>query len=318
MEISRTSLSLVKEKRHPIRLALYGFADQGERIQLTTLFARSREWQQPWEVVDNTEEAEFLLVAVEQICSADYPANISSQNIIAYANSPSAHANWYLRRQPDAQLPSLIEFTRLLKEIGQNYRSPARNAPLDPIVTHPFIPKSPEIVVPLKILIVGSVGSGKTTAVQTLTQGNCISTEAKPSDQVQLNKKSTTVAMDFGTLMLDGVTPLRIYGSPGQRRFDFMGRILLQNTVGIIILIHNELSDAFTELDYYLDTYAAFLKVHRAVVGVTHNERTPRPSLQEYNQFMQARGLLLPVFKVDARKQTDMEMLVRSLLDKLT
>ncbi|OQX09121.1 MAG: hypothetical protein BWK73_23620 [Thiothrix lacustris] len=167
----------------------------------------------------------------------------------------------------------------------------------------------------LKVLIVGSVGSGKTTAVKTLGGSSAISTEAKPSDQTQLQKNTTTVAMDFGTLRLDDATQVRLYGSPGQRRFDFMGDILLHKAAGIIILIGNDRSDCLSELNYYLNAYHDFLLTHPAVIGVTHNDISPTPALRVYDEFMQSRGQSWPVRKVDARNHVEMKGLVDLLIE---
>ncbi len=144
--------------------------------------------------------------------------------------------------------------------------------------------------------------------------GNTISTEAAPSDQTQLRKKSTTVAMDFGSIGIEADTQLHIYGAPGQRRFDFMSEILIKNALGIVILISNESSDSLNELNYYLNTHKEFLKHNRAVIGVTHNDINPNPSIGEYDRFIKGRGESWPVIKVDARKREDMKKLVMSLL----
>ncbi|CAA6803749.1 MAG: Signal recognition particle receptor subunit beta, a GTPase [uncultured Thiotrichaceae bacterium] len=326
------------EKRQPIHLALLGFTDATEQERISALFAYSHRWQQPWKIVDNAGEATFLLIATDNMQAADYPDTISSQYMIAYAGTPCSRADWHLRRYSAMQEPSPLEFTILFQKITQVYNTlPAPThhltakeaSPEDVAGTQktspPVITDNAHTTRPrfdwrerLKILIVGSVGSGKTTAIDTLSQTETIATEAKPSDHTQLSKPSTTVAMDFGTLSLDSETQLRIYGAPGQRRFDFMTDILLKNSLGLIILVSNELSDAFTELDYYLDANAVFLQNNPAVIGVTHNDLSPSPSLHEYNSFMQSRGHHWPVLKVDARKHDDMTMLVERLLALIT
>jgi hypothetical protein len=106
----------------------------------------------------------------------------------------------------------------------------------------------------IKVIFTGSVGAGKTTAIQTISEIDPIRTEAKPSEASVLNRKSsTTVAMDYGELTLEDDTKLYLYGTPGQRRFDFMSHILTKGALGLVILIDNSHNTPLEELDYYLN-----------------------------------------------------------------
>lgn len=89
-----------------------------------------------------------------------------------------------------------------------------------------------------KIVITGPYGAGKTTLVQTMSEIAVLSTErdVAPGDAMP-GKHGTTVAMDFGRLTLDDELTLLLFGTPGQRRFDFMWRILSQGMVGFVVLV---------------------------------------------------------------------------------
>ena len=67
-----------------------------------------------------------------------------------------------------------------------------------------------------KILFAGPVGAGKTTAIASISDIPVVQTEAKATDDVAMRKANTTVAMDYGTLNLDGVAKIHLYGTPGQ------------------------------------------------------------------------------------------------------
>ncbi|BFO16073.1 hypothetical protein SHKM778_24610 [Streptomyces sp. KM77-8] len=78
-----------------------------------------------------------------------------------------------------------------------------------------------------KILVVGPLGVGKTTLIGTVSEIQPLSTEASmtqagvrvdpyPGDS---GKKTTTVALDFGRLTIDGDLVLYLFGTPGQQRF---------------------------------------------------------------------------------------------------
>ena len=70
----------------------------------------------------------------------------------------------------------------------------------------------------------GPVGAGKTTAIHTLSDIEVVHTEARATDATRHLKATTTVSMDVGVLHLPGNDKLRLYGAPGQDRFDFMSK----------------------------------------------------------------------------------------------
>lgn len=83
------------------------------------------------------------------------------------------------------------------------------------IIKKPFFSETNEI----KLVIVGSIGSGKTTGIQAVSEIPVVCCEAKANEDDALRRKSTTtVAMDYGVFHLLE-TKLHLYGTPGQRRF---------------------------------------------------------------------------------------------------
>jgi signal recognition particle receptor subunit beta len=169
----------------------------------------------------------------------------------------------------------------------------------------------------IKLVFTGSVGAGKTTAIAAISDVPPIQTEARPTDEVGLRKKSTTVAMDYGELMLEDGVKLNLYGTPGQRRFDFMCHILTQGALGLIVLVNNSNPDPLEDLDYYLNLNADFLKRNPAVIGVTHLDVVGKPNLVDYYRCLQERGESWPVLRADARQRGDVVLLVDALLSVL-
>ncbi|BBL75677.1 GTP-binding protein [Methylomagnum ishizawai] len=169
----------------------------------------------------------------------------------------------------------------------------------------------------IKLVFTGSVGAGKTTAISVISEVPPIMTEARPSDDVAFRKNSTTVAMDYGELTLEGGIKLNLYGTPGQRRFDFMCHILTKGALGLIVLINNAHPTPLDELDYYLNLNADFLKDRPAVIGVTHLDEAATPGIEEYYQCLAERGEYWPVLKADARSRDDVTILVNALLSVL-
>ncbi|MAT38258.1 MAG: GTP-binding protein [Ectothiorhodospiraceae bacterium] len=88
-----------------------------------------------------------------------------------------------------------------------------------------------------KLIVTGSVNSGKTTFVKTISEIEAFTTdEMATEDDVMQLKQLTTVAMDYGRRTIDDDIVLHIYGTPGQERFDFMWDILVVGAFGVIFL----------------------------------------------------------------------------------
>lgn len=169
-----------------------------------------------------------------------------------------------------------------------------------------------------KIVFTGSVGAGKTLAINQLSEISAISTDVKASESAVFKKKlTTTVAMDYGELTLSATEKLYLYGTPGQRRFDFMSHILCEGALGLIILIDNSHDNSLQDLDYYLNLNAKFLMNHPAVIGVTHIDKSSSPSLQTYQACLDERGDSFPIMRIDTRVKKDVLLLLHTLLNEI-
>ncbi len=165
-----------------------------------------------------------------------------------------------------------------------------------------------------KIIIAGPVGVGKTEAIRSLSDNGIVTTEEVASDETKLMKKTTTVAMDYGVMKLESGERVRLYGTPGQRRFDFMWEILSENALGLVLLLNAEEDDPVADLHYYLDSFMPLIDSSALVVGVTHAENIPWDLHDRLTQALLERGVAANVSIVDAREREQMRMLVRSLI----
>jgi signal recognition particle receptor subunit beta len=118
---------------------------------------------------------------------------------------------------------------------------------------------------PLKIVIAGPVGAGKTTFVRTITESNLVSTEEISTEP--LGKLTTTVALDFGCITIAD-QPVHLFGTPGQERFNFMWNILCEGAAGIILLIAADAPKDFTAARKILECVTSQVPVP-FVIGVT-------------------------------------------------
>ena len=77
----------------------------------------------------------------------------------------------------------------------------------------------------IKIVVLGSYNSGKTTTLENLCQ-----------KKAKIEYNGTTIALDYGNTIIEG-EKIHIFGSPGQERFEFMREILSQGLDGAIVVI---------------------------------------------------------------------------------
>src|SRR5664279_1499480 len=87
------------------------------------------------------------------------------------------------------------------------------------------------------------MGAGKTTAIQSLSEIEVVRTEANNSERHIVDKETTTVALDYGEILVDGDEKVRLYGIPGQERFSFMWSILKKRAKGMVLLVNSDAPD---------------------------------------------------------------------------
>ncbi|MFC6088751.1 ATP/GTP-binding protein [Saccharothrix sp. BKS2] len=113
---------------------------------------------------------------------------------------------------------------------------------------------------PVKIVIAGGFGTGKTTLVNSVSEIPPLHTEellteagVGVDDVVGLeNKETTTVALDFGRITINPEVVLYLFGTPGQNRFWFMWDELAYGAIGAVILVDTRrLDSSFPSIDFF-------------------------------------------------------------------
>lgn len=155
----------------------------------------------------------------------------------------------------------------------------------------------------LKLVFAGPMGAGKTTAIRAISEIEPIATEVANTDTSEYNKEETTVAMDYGELTLAGGDKLRLYGTPGQVRFDFMWSIVATGALGVVILLDNSRPEALEHLTQYVSAFKELAAAGAVVVAVGRMDTHPLPSIESYTDALDAMGLLVPVMPADVRER---------------
>jgi signal recognition particle receptor subunit beta len=168
-----------------------------------------------------------------------------------------------------------------------------------------------------KIIFTGPVGAGKTTAITSISDFAPISTEQAATDETKDKKELTTVAMDYGSMRLDNNEMLHLYGTPGQERFNFMWDLLIDGSIGVIIMLDDANPAPLDDLRTFVNSFREFIHMNTAAIGITRMELGKGLKLSDYRAALNELELNIPVFEVDAREKSDVVMLLQALLYSL-
>ncbi len=170
---------------------------------------------------------------------------------------------------------------------------------------------------PVKIVIAGGFGVGKTTFVGAISEIEPLRSEAIITDASagidelypDGTKTETTVAMDFGRISLKHRLVLYLFGTPGQDRFHFMWDELARGAIGAVVLVDTRRIEAcFAAIDFFEKRGTPFV----VAVNTFHGRRIHEPELVREALRI---GPDIPIVYCDARVRVDVQRALQAVVE---
>ena len=152
-----------------------------------------------------------------------------------------------------------------------------------------------------KMAFVGSVGTGKSTIIRTLSEIEVVDTDRRST--VDIGKEFTTIGIDYGRIALGDDMALGLYGVPGQKRYSILWEHVNKSLWGLAFLIkYCETPDADSLLEV-VDFFQPVANDIPFVVAVTHSDQADEDSLESFctvfQEVLASNGLPAAVLAID-------------------
>ena len=163
-----------------------------------------------------------------------------------------------------------------------------------------------------KVAFIGSVGSGKTTIVENLSNTEALNTDVKSTESI--GKELTTVGIDYGHIVLGDDITLGLYGVPGQRKFSMIWDFVQTGLWAIVILVKNNDVESINEINHLIE-YFNITNDFPCLIAITHADNGA--TYETHDQILkitQHAKLDIPIYTIDPRRNSCAQLIMQTLI----
>lgn len=165
-----------------------------------------------------------------------------------------------------------------------------------------------------KLLVAGPQGSGKSTAISSLTGMKPLSIDFRVADYDSTLGDAVITHLQHGVVNVGDGEGIHLFELSEPEDKEQVWPNLMPKFLGACIILNNGRPRPLDDLSHYIDVLNPYFRHARVIVGVTHVDEYSTTPLSAYNQCLKQHGLSIPVFAIDARERTDVASLVQALL----
>ncbi len=174
-----------------------------------------------------------------------------------------------------------------------------------------------------KVVLLGSPGSGKTTAIHAASDGKALSSEVSATDSVASAKANTTVGIDYADIILDDADDnqaikIKLFGTPGQIKYNFVWDMVAKDANAFIILLDMSRPEPLLYLNFYLKFLKNEIgKSNNIYCALTHCETYSGSVSNMIYCIEDDFPGLAGVYRVDARNKDDLLIMIEDIYPQI-
>jgi signal recognition particle receptor subunit beta len=93
-----------------------------------------------------------------------------------------------------------------------------------------------------------------------------------------------------------------------------MWPIVCKNALGLVLMVNNKEEDCLAQIQWYADKFRTQLNEIPAVLAITQTDVAKTPTTKDYKRVLKEKGITIPVFSIDARKKSDVLIILNAVL----
>lgn len=168
------------------------------------------------------------------------------------------------------------------------------------------------------IVLLGSPSSGKTTAIQSVSSGKALKSDVAATDSVASSKQNTTVGIDYAEITINKYRKIKLFGTPGQIKFNFIWDIVGKNADAFIILLDMSRPEPLSFLKFYLKFLNDELgKTSLIYCALTHCDKYKGDIARLYRCIKTEFPKLDGFYKLDARNKMQVASVINDIYPQI-